>query len=734
MLRKTVSLLVSMLFILCFAGCASEESVPYNKDATVGNAQSGIVASNSNYQLIWDDTSYCVMLKSLKNGKIWSNIPYEYLNQGGSSASVNSTINITVINTVSMKQDELRGYTEAAENGRIASEKIENGIKVTYYFDNYSISVPVEYLLRDDSVALSVKTEEIAEAGEYKLISFALAPYMCSADNTDTEAYLMVPSGSGALMSVNENADAIRKYSGTVYGEDASRIQPEILVDSEPVYIPVFGAAVSDENALMGIIESGACAAKINAEAGNSRTGWSSIYSEFYVRGYDSYPTTQFIWSYQDLDYFSDDITDMVVTVGYYPLYGDDANYNGMAMRYRNYLEEKGMLYVSESKPSPYALSLVGGALKTVATGGIPHKVTSVVTSFSDAQDIITDASNISGYAPSAQLIGYGNNGLDAGKIAGGFIFSSEFGGEKQRRALENYCSEKGIELYTDFEVVRYSESGKGFSYLLDAAKSASLNVAESYLINTPLRNYDENAAYRFLKKSQIIKAVEKLVKTADKKKISGISLSSLSSVAYSDFSEAKYGVKGETEEIARQSFQKIKESGRKVAASSANSYAAAAADVIYNAPLTNGNYDVFSQWVPFYQMVFSGSKPIYSSYLNLEADSSEAILRAVASGTGLGFAVSATYDIDLSVSKTFSLYGTVYEDNKELISDTVKTYADYYKAIEGAEIINYTLVAEGVSLTEFNNGVKVYVNYTEEKAVTPAGELKPLSSVWLKD
>lgn len=733
MLRKTVSLWVSVILVLCLAGCADKKTASYNKDTAVGNEQSGIVADNSDYQLIWDDTYYCVMLKSLKNGKIWSNIPYEFLNQDGSSASVNSTLNISVMNTVSMKQDELRGYSEAVENGRIASEKIENGIRVTYYFDNYSISVPVEYVLRNDSVALSVKTSEIIEAGEYKLISFSLAPYLCSADNADSDAYLMVPAGSGALMSVSENADAVRKYSGSVYGDDAARIQPEILVDSEPVYMPIFGAAVSDGNALMGIIESGASAAKINAEAGNSRTGWSGIYSQFYVRGYDSYPTTQFIWSYQDLDYFSDDITDTVVSVGYYPLYGEEADYNGMAMRYRRYLEENGMLYASESKQSPYALSLVGGALKTVATGGIPHKVTSVVTSFSDAQDIIASAIEATGYAPSVQLIGYGNNGLDAGKIAGGFKFSSEFGGEKQRLALESYCDDKGIELYTDFEIIRYSESGSGFSYLSDASKSASLNVAEGYLINTPLRNYDKTSAYRFLKKSKLSEATEKLIKTANKKKISGISLSSLSSIAYSDFSEARYGVKGETEEIAKQSFEKIKKSGRRVAASSANWYAAAAADVIYNAPLTNGSYDAFSQWVPIYQTVFSGSKPIYSSYLNLAADSTDAILRAVASGTGLGFAVSESYDIDLSVSKAFSLYGTVYGDNKKLISDAVKTYADYYRAIEGAEITGYTLIAEGVSLTEFSNGVRIYVNFNKEKSLTPVGELMPLSSVWVK-
>lgn len=731
MMRKTVSLIMVLLLVAGLTACKKTAKVPYDVNAPISTTESGLIDSNSDYELIWDDENKCVSLKCLKNEKIWSSIPYEYLNEGGSSATVNSTLNISVVNTVTMKQDELRGYQECVENGRIASEKTDKGIKVTYHFDNYRISVPVVYTLREDSVAVTVKTKEIVEAGDFDLISFSIAPYLASANNTDTGAYLMIPSGSGALMNVEENADSTRKYSAAVYGEDASRIQPEILIENEQIYLPVFGAVQSDGNAIMGIIESGAAAAEINAEAGNSRTGWSNVNSKFYVRGYDSYPTTQFIWSYQDLDYFSKDIYDMEVTVGYYPLYDMDANYNGMAKRYREYLEEKGQLISCDTNYSPYALSLVGGAQKTVATGGVPHKVTSVVTTFSQAKDIISEISSSSSAALQVQLIGFGNNGLDIGKIAGGYSFSSEFGSDKERKALEKFCKDKKIGLYTDFDVIRFTEGSNGFSYLSDAAKSASLAVAESYLINIPLRNYDKTTEYRFLKKSQIFEAVEKLVKTAEKKEISGISLSSLSSVAYSDFSEDKHGVKGETEIIAKQSFDMLKKANIKTAASAANSYAANVAEVLFATPINNGNHDAFSQWIPFYQMVFAGVKPMYSSYINLEADSSSAIMRALASGSGLGFAISASYDKDLSVSKTFPLYGTVYEDNKQLIQETVKKYDTYYKAIHGAKISKFTNLENGVSLTEFDNGVKIYVNHSKKSAVVSDIELEPLSAVW---
>ena len=108
--------------------------------------------------------------------------------------------------------------------------------------------------------------------------------------------------------------------------------------------------------------------------------------------------------------------------------------------------------------------------------------------------------------------------------------------------------------------------------------------------------------------------------------------------------------------------------------------------------------------------------------------------MRALASGTGVGFAVSANYDNELSSSKTFPLYGTVYEDNKQLIENTVKTYSAYYKAIQGADISSYTNLENGVSLTEYDNGVKIYVNHSKKKATVSEYELEPLSVVWFEN
>jgi hypothetical protein len=326
--------LLAAFLTLCLIGCSENEvKVNYDTNSPITKENDNVIASNSNYELLWDSTACSVGIKSLKSGKIWSTVPYGY---SGTSSAVRSTININIMDTTSMKQDTVRGYTGTSSNNRISSEKTENGIKITYYFDNYQIAVPVEYTLRDDSLAMTLKTSEVVEGGNYILVSVELSPYLASSENTP-DGYLFIPSGSGAIMNINNNAEATRKYTGVVYGDDASRILPEIPIDNQQIYMPVFGA-VSGSNALLGIIETASETAEINAEAGNSRTNYSYVAPTFYLRGYDSFATTQWIWSYQDLNYMSDDVINTVITVGYYPLDDTEANYNGMAKCYKNYL------------------------------------------------------------------------------------------------------------------------------------------------------------------------------------------------------------------------------------------------------------------------------------------------------------------------------------------------------------------------------------------------------------
>lgn len=725
MKKRLISICLSaFMLIFVFAGCEGPATaeVKYDSEKSASSIETQTVACNDNYELFWNDEGKFAGIKDLKTGRIWSTVPYDYYLDGGSSANVNSPINITVQNTTSFSIDTLKGYSEAIEQGRVFTEKTEKGIKVTYCFDNYKISVPVLYELNDDSLKIMICSDEIIEETDYLLVSVAITPFMCSASNNEENAYIALPVGSGALMYTDERAEGVRKFTGEVYGKDASRIVPEEVTDEEKINLPIFGAKDGDD-ALLAIIDESAERAVITCEAGSGKTGYSNAYATFYLRGYDVFATTEWLWSYQDIDRISEEMMSDNCSVSFYPLSGDDADYMGMAQKYRDYLEKNEALEKTKVNDSLYSLNILGGVMVKTADFGIPHKKLSVLTDFSSAKGIIEDISSVIGNAPSVRMTGYGSTGIDIGKIAGGFGFDSAFG---KLKTLVEYCKSNNVNTYYDFDLIRYSESGNGFSYMSDAAKTATLHVAELYRINIPLRDYDNETEYRFLKRNQASDAVDKLIKMLDKNDINAVSLSSLSSLSYSDYTDYSTAVKGRTAADVKEYFARIKSADKKVAAVSANAYAAVASDIIFDTVVTNGDYTAFDETVPLYQAVFSGYRDMYSCAVNLAENTDNEIMLAVTSGVKLGFTVADSFDMDAADTKTEKLYGTNYESVKKQIASLMGQYADYYKSISGVAIADYQILDGNVSKTVFENSVTVLGNHSSKTVTAEGYTLEP--------
>lgn len=718
-----------LAFTLAACGPAAPASPGYDAGTQASSIPSQTAAENEAYSLRWDDAKKCVLLESRATGKIWSNIPYDYYLEGGSSANVNSTLNITVEDSVTRQWTTVRGYTGAVEEGRVFCEKVDNGLRITYCFDTYEIMVPVTYVLRSDSLLVTVEAAGIREGEKYRLVSVSLAPFLCSALNSPQDAYLFVPAGTGALMYARETPELERTFSGEVYGADAARPVAEAVTNEEAIRLPVFGVKDGDD-ALLAIVEENAGAAVIEAQAGNSRTGYSNIYATFYFRGYDVYDKSTVDSLKEDLTRVSVELSGQAASVGYYPLSGEEADYNGMARRYREYLQASGGLTGSAAGSPAYGVTLMGGVLTTSSILGIPRKTLKSMTTFEQARTILEELTELTGEAPAVRLTGFGDSGINPGKIAGGFGFPSLLGGAGGHRELEAFCEEWGIPLFTDFDLVRYAGSGGGFSLSGDCAKTAILKAAEQYPVRTPLRGFDESMPYRLLGRGKLEQAAEKLAQAAEKLALSGVSVTTLGSLAYSDYADPVYTAKGRIEQDVQGALETLRAGGR-LTSSGANAYAAAAADVVFDVPLENGGYLALDEQIPFYQMVFHGLKPLYSTAVNLAADSRQQIMLAATGGSGLGFSLIHDYDVSFMETGAEKLYGAVYADNRERIRQALEEYAGFYEAVAGARIERYTLLPQGISETVFDNGVTLYANHNPQPVLSPAGELEAYGFVW---
>ena len=178
-IKKIISILLVMLIpAMLFTGCGDKNQVKYgyNSNYKINTVDSQIIAQNSKLILRWDDSLKCVSLENSVTGKIWSNIPMDKYEAG----EYRSTLDISV-QDMEIYQSEFFSSEDLYNNGKISCEKIENGIRVTYYFDKAKISVPIEYTLRKDSMLVSIDGAKIGEEAEqYRLVSVSVAPLLCS--------------------------------------------------------------------------------------------------------------------------------------------------------------------------------------------------------------------------------------------------------------------------------------------------------------------------------------------------------------------------------------------------------------------------------------------------------------------------------------------------------------------------------------------------------------------------
>lgn len=737
-MKKYVCLLMAVLLCFCTAcgqtsGTLQDETfTPELTDA----ATNGVIKENDRFSFSWDGVNHCVLLTEKETGYVWSTTPYEHYQSGEYSYSLNSPVVIDYYDPLDGSTQTIRSV-DCVDRGMVGTRVQGDALLVDYYFDDAQIFVSVSYALREDGLAVGLNTSDLAEYGKNKLISVSLTPYLCSTLNSaDKNDYLFVPSGSGALMYVDEEpTGTARQYRGEVFSNDPAKTLLDLPGEETAVRLPVFGVK-NQNHALVGIIEEGAGAATVQALAGNPRVGYSAVYATFYVRGLNNIE-----WDTGKVVSGEKDIKDVGLlteswpenrqyTVGYYPLSGDNADYVGMANVYKNHLLKNNQLQESNKVQENYHLTVVGGAQSKEFAVGIPYQALQSLTTTGQAKEMLEELRKLTGVSSQVQLLGFGKSGVDPGVIAGGFSVAGKLGGTKGLKELEAYCKENNISLFTDFDLIGFASSGKGVSPMFHTALTADSQKVALYPLLPNTRVPDTTQKGRYLvKRSTLNKLGEKLLAFADKG-ASGVSLSSFGKTAYSDYSEEAYMLKGQIDTQTQGIVQMVQKGGHPVLLSAANGYIAGLADGIIDAPLSHGGYDALDVSVPFYELVYRGYVPLYTEPMNLAVNSRDLLLSAVEAGVSPSFMLAKDIDTSLAESGTIDFYGIRYNGHKESLVETVGELSAYLKAIGSAKIQSHRFLQNDLTQTVFENGVQVIVNHSEED-VTYDGTTIKAKSFW---
>ena len=135
-MRKIAAVILSFVIVFGFAGCTRQNFTvnAYENASDYNNVPSGVVKDNGKYSLVWDKKNACVSILDNENQIYWNTIP-DNASDNTTQPQVFSAISVSYVESKTLNTKQVHS-NKSVKRKTYSSEKTENGIKVTFYFDD----------------------------------------------------------------------------------------------------------------------------------------------------------------------------------------------------------------------------------------------------------------------------------------------------------------------------------------------------------------------------------------------------------------------------------------------------------------------------------------------------------------------------------------------------------------------------------------------------------------------
>lgn len=545
------------------------------------------------------------------------------------------------------------------------------------------------------------------------LHSITLLPSFGAA-NEHKVGYILVPDGSGALINLNNGKKYAPPYASRVYGVDNSSAVSDPLY--RQVHFPVFGLK-QDDSALFAVIEEGESLATVRADISGRSSMYNRVWSEFTV-----IPTAKSIMRMTEfergINVYQSRLPDTDIAVSYSFLYGTDSTYSGMARHYQSYLQNKYGLERLTQTELPFYLELLGAIDVRRPVMGISRDVSEPLTTASQAAEITSLL--IEGGVRNLDIIltGFADGGIDH-YFPSRLRWEKTIGTNLQFEEFVDYATSVGARLYPSLAllIVHKTSLFDGFSTRSDAARSLTRQTATIVKHNPAGYLRSETARDTLLSPGRLMPLVEGLLPQLKAMGVSGLCLPYLGQQVNSDFREKPEMLidRQQATELQAQSLAAVAGSGLDVLVRGGNEYVIPHANGILGIPDASSNYRIIDRSIPFLQMVLHGYVNYAGEPLNLSDNYRESLLRCIELGAVPYYQWMWSEPEIIKGTDHDYLYSANYAS---WLESAVKLYHQANRALgslAGQRIVEHQMVADGVYVTVYEQGVRVVVNYREE-------------------
>ena len=595
--------------------------------------------------------------------------------------------------------------------------------KETNVKDEPGFNVTVKYSIDGNNLCVSVPFDEIGYKSKYPITQISILPYFGAAGSED-EGFIFVPEGSGSLMQFNNGKTKQNTYYADVYGWDYGTDRKAKITETR-IAFPVFGMSYGDSS-FISIPVSGAEYAGFTAEIAGKLGSYNYVRADYKMLHSEQFDVSarnvNSQYSYEKSLPKGEEIKQIYTFV-------DGGSYVDMAKAYRKYLfgNEK-TVNVTET---PIAVEIVGAVDKMQQVLGLPKNRPYKLTSYSQTADIVKQIDEMGIKNANVKLSGGINGGIRQ-KLLKKFRFVKELGGKSEFTKMVKDINETSAKFYIDASVQTAYRSGfkDGFNKYSDAARFVSDDLCELYDYS-PIwyGKLKTSEPYFLLRSSLISKSSDVLLKNAKKYGVN-VSYKDNGYLLSADYNQDRELTRAQARINQVEKMQNVKDAGLSLMINAGNDYAVKNADFITNMSFHGNKYAILDETVPFYQIALHGYKNYAGVPLNLGYEQEQILLESAECGAGLFFVFMGETEKAIQETDFTEYYSACFDSWKDNLSKVYKEYDNNMGKVKNSLISNHEYLTDSVTVTSYENGYKVYVNfgyldYSDENVSVPARQYK---------
>jgi len=578
----------------------------------------------------------------------------------------------------------------------------------------------VIYRLDDTGFSVEVPAESIEGKEETPVYQLSLLPYF-GAGSTEDEGFMLVPAGGGGIINFNNGKIAQNTYYADMYGWDMSRVR-EALVHETRTSFNAFGLSKGNSSYVC-VIENGAPYSSVTADISGRFNMYNFVNSTYTVTKREKYEVSN--KSNSAVYVYEPQLPEGDIYKQKYCLVSS-GDYVDMAKAYKQYLSSRYSMEKKDTKEAPAVVEIVGAVDKIKQVCGVPLSKPLPLTTFDEASTLIAEMKDSGMNNLSVKVIGWANGGVRQTMLSK-IKAVKELGGNKALTNMVNAAKEKGVDIYLD-GITSYaidSDIWDGFFVFTDAARQVSKEKAEIFEYSTVVYGPREDlASYYLLKNSIAYEMADNLVEKANALG-AGVSFQNIGKDLSADYNR-KDPVSRQKEMELQSAYLKEVPENTKVMINRGNEYAVAYADIVTNMELEGPEYGLLDAQVPFYQMAIHGFVDYTGEALNLTANNVDELLKSAEYGAGLAFTVMQENPFTLQNTVYTQYFGSEYRACKDEMYETYKRYNSELGHVFNQEMTDHEFLSGDVTCTTYEDGTKVYVNYSYSEFTTADGIVVP--------